>query len=111
LDLQDEEAAVSSMYGRRIADGYSSTAPGRTPLSALPASAVRGGSSSVQQQVAGEAPKWGYLRLTSFSQNAAEETKHAIQSLEVGGRVECAKPDIMYEVRAFTSQCLSFVAV
>jgi hypothetical protein len=90
LDPQDEEPVVSSMYRRRIADGYSSTAPGRTGLSALHATAVRGGSSGMQQQVSGEAPKWGYLRLTSFSQNAAEETKHAIQSLEVGGRGEWA---------------------
>lgn len=47
---------------------------------------------SLRQQVAGEAPKWGYLRLTSFSKNAAEETKHAIQSLGVGARSEKA-PD------------------
>jgi len=89
LTDSDSEPVVtsSSLFGRRAAtDGYSSTAHGRLPLPAQPA-AVGGSSHAAARQEAGQGSRWGYLRLTSFSQNAAEETKHAIQSLEVGGGV------------------------
>lgn len=103
--LKDQEeplTAAGSLYGTTSGDAYSSTARGHNPLPALPAAAGplgRGGAgagAAVQQGEVG-APRWGYLRLTSFSQNAAEETKHAIQSLEVrmdvgawgGGRWGC----------------------
>lgn len=78
--LKDDEpvVAMGSIFGRRVADGYSSTAHGRKQLNAQPAAA--GTASEVQD---GDSARWGYLRLTSFSQNAAEETQRAIQSLEV----------------------------
>jgi hypothetical protein len=85
--VKDDEPAMSlgSVFGRRIADnGYSSTARGRTPLAAQPAA-----NDAVGQMQIGDSPRWGYLRLTSFSQNAAEETKRAIQSLEVSCQGQC----------------------
>lgn len=95
--LKDDEArfAAGSVFGSSSGaaaapedsgySGYSSTARGRTPLNAQPAAPAPAAAAAVAgQQGQQTGPRWGYLRLTSFSQNAAEETKHAIQSLEVG---------------------------
>lgn len=110
--LKDDEArfAAGSVFGSSSGSGagaaapedsgyggYSSTARGRTPLNAQPAAAAptaaAGGAGQQGQQTG---PRWGYLRLTSFSQNAAEETKHAIQSLEVGAVPE-PEPELELE--------------
>jgi hypothetical protein len=95
--LKDDDSegrfAAGSVYGSSSSssgaaaapgDVSSSTVRGRTPLNAQPAAAAPAAVAG-QQGAQAAAPRWGYLRLTSFSQNAAEETKHAIQSLEVGG--------------------------
>lgn len=85
--VKDDEPAMSlgGVFRRRIADdSYSSTARGRTPLAAQPAA-----NDAVAQVQTGDSPRWGYLRLTSFSQNAAEEMKRAIQNLEVSCAGQC----------------------
>jgi hypothetical protein len=89
-----------------LLEGSSSTAPGRTQLNtavpsllarpaaaaSMPAAAAPASKQQQQQQQQGD--RWGYLRLTAFSQNAADEMKKAIVSLEVtralGVRCVCA---------------------
>jgi hypothetical protein len=75
-DAPPSALAAGSVFGRR---GDQSRFNPAAPLFAQPAAAAAMPSSEQQQQ----GQRWGYLRLTSFSQNAAEETKSAIEQLEV----------------------------
>lgn len=91
--LKDDEpvVSISSIFGS-AAEGYSSTAPGHVLLNPQPdvaGAGAGGGAAAADAADDAAGARLGYLRLTSFSQNAAEETKHAIQSLEVCVYVCC----------------------
>lgn len=73
---------ATAQGGGALTDAVASVAASASPsiMQRQQGGGVGGGSGS---GVASVGPRWGYLRLTSFSQNAAEETKLAIESLEV----------------------------
>lgn len=100
-DTPPSAFAAGSVFGRR---GDQSRYNPAAPLFAQPAAAATMPSSGQQQQGQGQGQRWGYLRLTSFSQNAAEETRSAIEQLEVSAGVKGAN-------RAVRLQCPVLVCV
>jgi hypothetical protein len=91
-DADADDATLATALDSLV-QSYGSTAPGRMPLNAaatrmlpgaaMAAEAAPAAASAPAATPASPADRWGYLRLTSFSANATEETKRAIISLEV----------------------------